>query len=449
MSALSERQPLGSLPSIELPNSGEPVLMGRSSNSSHHQLSASRLISRIHVSAYYAPPTPLHASGEVFVECLGWNGAKVHCAGRVYELSKGDTFASDKPSAQIMLDVQDARVLVAWPFGVKERKVSVSARSDETWTVEASVSASVSPARRVGDRFASSPPPAMVRPSSPVSPTPGAREIFTEDSTFLTEDAVRTSNEATVQVYEDPHSGDEEAKEEPSTASSQLSSIHSVSVQEMSKTSQSSLQSSHSADEFSDCDEENDPIIHSFGPYGENILPRLQSFQTTSPQPQRHRRPLEGASSSSPQHNASTQLPRRVNASPIKNHVINQLAFSRIHSMPLSTILGNLPADMKAPTDTSSSKSPLADNKHDTDSNQGLTDSDLKRILDETPCIGEIRREGKDAAGKPLEDEFYYIPEMDQDQMRRNAVTSSRGGTGLRAVRKNHKVCAGSQPGFC
>lgn len=363
----------------------------------------------------------------------------MHCAGSVYPLNKGDTFASDKPSAEIMLDVQDARVLVSWPSAVRERRASVSARSDETWTAEASSSASVSPTRRLEDRLASSPPPVLMRPRSPVSPTPGGNEAFTEDSTFLAEDVVRVSNETAVQVYEDPHSGDEQPKDEISIASSQLSSAHSMSGQEMSKTSQSSLLSSQS-DDFSDRDEENDPIIHSFGPFGENILPRLQAFQTTSPQPQRRRRPLRGASPS-PQPRTSAESPKRVNESPIKNHVINQLAFSRLHSIPLSTIMGNLPAEMKAPANASSSKSPFTDDKDDADSSEGLTRSDLKDILDNIPCIGEIHREGKDAAGKPLENEFYYVPEMDRDQVRRDTVTGSRGRTGLRAVRKTHKVC--------
>ena len=49
----SERVPLGALPSVEIPLNGEYVLMGRSTQASHVQLSASRLISRVHVRASY------------------------------------------------------------------------------------------------------------------------------------------------------------------------------------------------------------------------------------------------------------------------------------------------------------------------------------------------------------------------------------------------------------
>ena len=47
---------------------------------------------------------------------------------------------------------------------------------------------------------------------------------------------------------------------------------------------------SHSHDKH---DEENDPIVHSFGPFGENILSRFQSFQSTSPE--RIRKPLKSS----------------------------------------------------------------------------------------------------------------------------------------------------------
>jgi hypothetical protein len=65
----------------------------------------------------------------------------------------------------------------------------------------------------------------------------------------------------------------------------------------------------------------------------------------------------------------------------------------------------------------------------------------LKTIIDGIPCIGEIKREGKDAAGKLLESEFYYMPETDTDDMRRDTVTQSLGKTSMRAARKQHKVC--------
>jgi hypothetical protein len=70
----------------------------------------------------------------------------------------------------------------------------------------------------------------------------------------------------------------------------------------------------------------------------------------------------------------------------------------------------------------------------------GLTAAELRAILREAPCVGEIARSGKDAAGKPLENEFYYVPERDDSALRREAVVAGAGRTSLRAVRRNHKV---------
>jgi hypothetical protein len=35
----------------------------------------------------------------------------------------------------------------------------------------------------------------------------------------------------------------------------------------------------------------------------------------------------------------------------------------------------------------------------------------IKAVLTATPCVGIVHRNGKDAAGKELSDEYYYIPE--------------------------------------
>lgn len=443
LSALSERNPLCAVPSIEVPANGEPVLMGRSSNSSHHQLSANRLISRVHVSAVYHAPTEAHASGQVIIECLGWNGAKVHCRGQIYDLAKGDTFSSDRPLADIMLDVQDTRVLIAWPL-IHNRRRSMSAGSDTTWEEQ-------SPTKKralSATGFNSSPPP--FAPQSPESPV--LQASHTNDETFLASDPADLEPPA-VQVYEDGESGDDKAK--ATLAESQSSRTACGSAQE-GKDSQTSF-SSFDSDDFSDRDEENDPVVHSFGPFGANILSRMQSMSNgnsgAASSQQRRRRPLkdarsrpespDGALSNSDAPRTSSESTRRINESPIKNHVINQLAFSRLHSMPLSTIFGNLPAELRGSTDGNRSrrtgKGAMMEEQA-AEPMARLTGSDLQQMLDRIPCIGEITRVGKDASGQQLENEYYYVPEMDDNQMRRDAVVGGIGGTGLRSVRKAHKV---------
>jgi regulator of nonsense transcripts 2 len=110
----------------------------------------------------------------------------------------------------------------------------------------------------------------------------------------------------------------------------------------------------------------------------------------------------------------------------VRNHAANQLAFSRLSSTPFSTILNNLPP---------------AYWKSGHGNSTGPSKSDIRNILASTKFIGRVAREGKDAAGKPLENEYYYIPDEDDDVMRRSAVVDDLRKPGLRNCRKQHKVC--------
>ncbi|ODV97993.1 hypothetical protein PACTADRAFT_47819 [Pachysolen tannophilus NRRL Y-2460] len=99
----------------------------------------------------------------------------------------------------------------------------------------------------------------------------------------------------------------------------------------------------------------------------------------------------------------------------ITNVLINHLAFSRLSSTPVSILK------------TVSKKIESMDERQ-------LRVLLVKRI----DCIGVIYRVGKDAAGKPLDEEYYYIVEKDPDDERRQIVNSLKG-TGLRNCRKTHK----------
>ena len=128
-------------------------------------------------------------------------------------------------------------------------------------------------------------------------------------------------------------------------------------------------------------------------------------------EPRSYVEPLKTSTSPSQPRNASQSFD-------IKSHVINQLAFSRLSSTPLSTIVSHFP-----------------------DNAGQFSNDDVKDIIAQTTCIGEVAREGKDAAGKPLESEYYYVPDEDEDEMRREAVVNDLRKPGLRACRKQHKVC--------
>lgn len=427
LSTVSERAPLSVVPTLDLSEHGEPTLMGRSSNSSHYQLSTNKLISRIHVRATYLPADP-PAKKKVQVECVGWNGVRVHCTGRTHDLERGQVFTSEIEGADIMVDVQDARVLLSWPK--HESSVVTPTDSENSWgsldnTPTRSAAAAAAAAR---NRAPSTSPLRHQRLQSPVSPSPTVQAAHAQPSSYFESDPPVP---VPVQVYEDEPEDEDVEGSQKDTQSTQFASQPLGTV----------LQESQTCDFESDNDEENDPIISSFsGPYGANLTANMENFSTrASPR----RQPLDELpeESVSPQRRLpaglSPKLRRRnedqdVSSSfgasfhkreeidSITSHVVGQLAYSRLSSTPLSTLMQNLP------------------NHHKVD-----LDSDLLiSLLEGSPCIGEVTREGKDAAGKRLESEYYYIPEGDADESRREMVEAAGlGGRGLRNCRKSHKVC--------
>ncbi|KAF2668660.1 hypothetical protein BT63DRAFT_414636 [Microthyrium microscopicum] len=398
-STLSERAPLCDVPTVSILENGDHLYLGRSSNSCHYQLPYNRLISRRHVSVRYHAPTQDHAFGQIVIKCLGWNGCTVRCKARTHEIKKDEEFIQVDPSAEVMLDVMDTRVILAWPETTVPRLAAL--RSESPWA---------SPSRRqlATEAFASSPP---VQQRSPVSISPAGRLSRT----------LFPQTQPELQIYEDPTS---DAPQQPVNDENAPPAA-------VSKISNSSFSSSS---ELSDNEnEENEPIVHSFGPFGANIISRLDSFSANSPERKRKPGPESRSpqQSSSPKRQKASPPRKRRNESPIKNHVINQLAFSRVHAVPISAIFKNLPADLKDASNSPTSSPSQQD--------QALTDDILRDIVHAIPCIGEISRSGKDAAGKVLENEFYYMPERDENVMRRDAVTNGMGSSGLRSVRKNHK----------
>ena len=268
ISALSERAPLATVPTIELSEHGEPTLMGRSSNSSHYQLSTNKLISRVHVRAVYIASKPPDLK-KVQIECVGWNGVKVHCQGKAWDLLRGDTFTSETEDADIMVDVHDARVLLSWPKQT-ENTIATPTDSESTWHSENSPQRVTSASR--ARQIHTSPLRQQHRLQSPVSPSPAVQATHAAPSGHFASDPPVA---VPVQIYEDEDEELDQSKSpnglQQGTPSTQFLSQPGRALQELNS---SPLQ------EFSDNDEENDPIITSFGPYGANLDARLQNFTT-------------------------------------------------------------------------------------------------------------------------------------------------------------------------
>lgn len=382
--------------------------MGRSSNSSHYQLSANRLISRVHVETRYIAATVPLEPNKVEIKCKGWNGIKLHCQGRTWELAKDDTFTSETEFADIMLDVQDARVLLSWPG--QDRKASVESQ-DSLWEED-----ETTPTKREADEdgpdVGSSSVRRDARIRSPESPTPAGPSAKVSLANLFTS----SPEPEPVKVFEDAPSPEKQQEEQEDVGDQSFATTQANTSYHYPTATESFASSELSEPEDDqDPDEENDPIVHSFGPFGANLNGRMASFtHGASPVAARARREVY----------ASPKTIKGLDSVPIINHVVNQLAYSRLSSTPLSVILNNLPAELKTTAFAAST----------------LTKEALRDLLLSATSIGEIHREGKDAAGKALESEYYYIPDNDTDEQRRAAVVDTLRKPSLRNCRKQHKV---------
>ncbi|KAI5792302.1 hypothetical protein FPQ18DRAFT_259232 [Pyronema domesticum] len=439
-STVSERAPLSAVPSITLPKNGETILLGRSSNSSHYRLSANRLISRVHIKATYHAVTQT-TKPKIEIKCIGWNGVKVHCQGRAWDLQKDDVFVSETEYAEIMLDVHDSRVVIAWPGapasrGDRENNLTSSpstlgpptGRVNRSPSVdwEAGNDENADPwdnARRINGRAK----------LTPVSPTP--RRV-NNNSMINRRQSVSQSAmaETFLDIYEDEPEGAQELppEEEPRTDADQtLIADAQVNLE---------FHASEPSDSEADDDDESllppplrasalsstldEPLtetaeprsdfpLHSFVPHSD--LPPFQTAFPPSTPPSAFARgrsssPLSAAPS--PQQNQTKMSPSKYIT--LQNHLTNQLAFSRVNTMPLSELYENLPGTLAVKT----------------------TKEMVGEILRDTKWVGEIKRTGKDAAGKELESQWYYVLEDDEDEGRRSAVG---GRAGVRNCRKTHK----------
>ncbi|KAI5779318.1 hypothetical protein EDC01DRAFT_312800 [Geopyxis carbonaria] len=396
-SVVSERAPLSALPSITLSEDGEPVLLGRSSKSSHYNLSSNRLISRVHIKAFY---TCKNGKPKIEIQCMGWNGVKIHCQGNAWELAKGDVFTSETEHAEIMLDIQDSRVLLAWPGTAPDSVINIP--GSPVGHVRRSPSFDWGNAEQNDMRSRAI---ASRRKLTPVSPTP--RRSIMETTIILPSESSLTTD-SLLDIYEDepvPEFGeDDDAELPPPVAEASL------------KFSQTTTR---------DLDEEVSlPLHKDSGFESDMILPPVGTFSTAeslraTPAPSTPSRRSLAPLASSPPASRQSSHRRTASISPnkyntLQNHLTNQLAFSRVATVPLSELHEHLPSKLA----------------------ESITKPRLLNILTEIDCIGEVKRSGKDAAGKPLESHFYYLAEKDQDEGRRAAVG---GRAGVRNCRKQHK----------
>ncbi|KKA29909.1 hypothetical protein TD95_001471 [Thielaviopsis punctulata] len=496
----SERSPLSTVPYVELPIDGKIIRMGRSSVSSDFQLSTNKHVSRVHIEARYIAPSTVLEPPRIEIICKGWNDLNVHCAGRSYTLHRGDSFMSEEESSQVLLVVQDARVFVLWPKREVRSVCQADGETESEAEADADAhgaengsdwEASPSPAARrqhalkkhlqsvAGPEIASSPFREASRMRSPMSPSPSSASALSSSARLQallpvteTRQLVSLTGEEEdaneeVQIYEDepelppPHAdtADEEELEADATimpAYTSAATLHDTFSSDL---------SDPGSDAGNDHDE-NSSMLHSFAIFSDDIDDRFTEYaqdkhEKKKQQHQRRRLPPVPEELFAPSEAdvetsralyapemvpaVSDASPRKKSPSPkaeerdvektreqepesdkeeepvpfaeeIAHQSIDQLAFSRLSSTPLSTLMSNLPGDLRV----------------------GLTKDTFKRVLESVQCIGIIPRHGKDAAGKALESEYYYVPEAD-DNIARKAVVDGMRKPSLRACRKQHK----------
>ena len=332
-------------------------------------------------------------------------------------------FTSETEHAEIMLDVQDSRVVLAWP-GRQSHSASAPALGSPTGRVSRSPSIgwvddndeNVDPCgpdarnsiRRCGATLGEK------CNRSPVSPL--HRRGGGNSSSMLLAESQMT--DTFLEIYED--------EPVPDFKEGSQSALEPPEKEEIAQAMKSLLGESEGEDEYDDQDgdsfEDNTNAIAQSFREEELSLPPMVTFSTAEPLGVPDTPPTScvarGSSAfSSPMRRRSASVsPTKANT--LQNHITNQLAFSRLSSTPVSALLSNLP----------SSLAPLVNKER------------LVQVLDNLHCIGEIKRSGKDAAGKVLESEYYYIPDRDTDLGRRDAVVQGMGRVGLRACRRTHKV---------
>ncbi|KAK6346685.1 hypothetical protein TWF696_006803 [Orbilia brochopaga] len=440
-SAISElRGPLASVPTVVLPKESTHVTFGRSANKCTYLLSKSHLVSRVHFKVCYLG----HGlRKEVEVHCVGFNGAKVHCKGDIYELGYGDKFWSQS-GADIMLEIADARVVIRWPndflsptspLSPAVRPVVLERESfpfppeydealdtvQDRWPTEGvdkftgfngdPVAKLNNPRARPGLLAAaaaafSEPAPLRLSPvwsAAPESPCPRPRQNRLDNNPQSPYNPfVSMTSQATFTLYEDEDDNDDENVNP--TAEITLDEAEDFILRESEKPE------AHNPEiDMLELDQipENSDDENEFDLFDDDENQHEVILSTTPKKTYKMHR-LDDSVKQDPLSPKSKQS--------ITKHLTNQLAFSRLASTPLSNLYKSLPTAVI----------------------DKVTMEFVQALLNSVSCIGEIKREGKDASGKPLEAEYYYIADADEDEDRK-AIIGSLAKPSLRACRKVHK----------
>lgn len=153
-----------------------------------------------------------------------------------------------------------------------------------------------------------------------------------------------------------------------------------------------------------------------FGKVSEPPKSKLKHNKKTNDSQQKNKQQKPSSSPSTPESIVESLEQRGIDCLGLQHVLVNHLAFASVLQTPLYQL-----QDANSTITT-------------------LSREELRALLANERCIGVINRQGKDAAGKPLDEEYFYDVENDSDLERRNLVFAFKGGrSGLRSCRKVHK----------
>lgn len=456
-SAFSElRAPLVSVPTVTLPKNCQPVTFGRSANKCTYLMSKSHTVSRVHFKVTYLG-FALRKSVEV--HCVGYNGGKVHCRGDTWELRYGDIFWSESGD-DIMIETDNTRAVIRWPIDDLQATSPLSpvikpiVIPSSTFPYPAEYDLSVETKARNGrpfptegveffGKFTHEPVPklnipkprngsidlnALTEPAplrlsrepwnnNPDSPCPQPKRQRLMSVSPLPFAALPTA-QSNFTLYEDdddedialaPISPVEDEEEDCGLILRESEKPEALNT-EVELNDDEEDEDEEDEERMDDNDEEDVDYDDS-----ENINESAAHITPTK----------NTAKSQKAAYKLKHKLDESVAQDPLTpkskislmKHLSNQIAFSRLASTPLSNLIKSLPPGVR----------------------EKVSVEFVQALLTSVPCIGEIKREGKDASGKLLEPEYYYIADMDFD-LDRKSIVYSLNKPSLRSCRKTHKV---------
>ncbi|KAK6507700.1 hypothetical protein TWF481_006123 [Arthrobotrys musiformis] len=461
-SAFSElRAPLVSVPTVTLPKNCQPVTFGRSVNKCTYLMSKSHTVSRVHFKVTYLS----HALRKsVEVHCVGYNGGKVHCRGDTWELRYGDVFWSESGD-DIMIETDNTRVVIRCPVddlmasSPLSPVISPVVIPSNTFPYPAEYDLSVETKARNGrpfptegveffGKFTHEPVPKLKIPkprngsidanaltepaplrlsrepwnSNPDSPCPQPKRQRLMPVSPLPFAILSTgASQPNFTLYEDEDNDEDDVPLAPISPVEDEGEDCGLVLRESEKPEALNTEVELDDDEEEDDEEENQEGLgedeeEDDDEDAENVN---ESVAHTTPT-----KPKNTAGSRKAAYKLKHKLDESVSQDPltpkskisIMKHLSNQIAFSRLASTPLSNLVKSLPPAVRE-------KVPV---------------EFIQALLGSSPCVGEIKREGKDASGKPLEPEYYYIADMDFD-LDRKSIVYSLNKPSLRSCRKTHK----------